>query len=238
MSTNRNFEEIMKELIREENELIMSEYEKSAIESSYIGQGKIDEKILKMAIEYDKKKKENKKKKIISVLSKVAVVMMICVVSAAFVFPESVEAFRVKIFDVFFNEDTGSASLKGENEVDYLGDWTEYYYPEYMPENYKMIGAERMGERSIMLFALENGEHPLKIESIPANSTVNVDTDSTSIEKIQIGYYEGMYAVDNEKENALITWVNENNILTVQGDISLDKTEYIKIAENLKYIEK
>ncbi len=238
MNTNKKFDDIMKEIIQEKNKSIMSEYEKIAEEAENTHSSAIDESIIKAVLEYNKKEKEQRKKKYFSILSKVAIFFITCIVSTSFIFPESVEAFRVKIFDILFNDEEGSVSLMGEEDKDLLSEWTEYYYPEYMMDNYSLIGAEKMGERSIMLFVSEDGNHQLKIESIPVNSTINIDTDDASIENVAIGYYEGIYAVDSENENVIITWMNENTILKVQGDTSIAKNEYIKIAENLKYIDK
>ena len=238
MSTNKKFDDIMREIIQAKNKSIMSEYEKIAEESENTPIGAIDENIIKAVIEYDKKEKSKKKKKYLSVFSRVAILLITCAVSVSFIFPESVEAFRVKMFNALFNDESGSISLSEEANNDLLSEWTKYYYPKYMLDNYNLVAAEKIGERSIMLFVSEDGKHQLKIESIPVNSTINIDTDNTNIENVAIGYYEGIYAVDSENENVMITFINENAIMKVQGDTSIDKDKYIKIAENLKYIDK
>ena len=34
-------------------------------------------------------------------------------------------------------------SLRGQTEIDMIGDWDEYYYPEYIPETYELVAAEK-----------------------------------------------------------------------------------------------
>lgn len=238
MNTNRNFEDIMKELLQEKNESIMNEYEKMTEKNESIYPNSIDEKILKAVMEYEKEEKAKKKKKLFSVLSKVAVFLIVCAVAVNYVFPEHVEAFKIKVMDVFFDDEAGAVNIKGEGEEALLEGWTEYYYPGYMLEKYSLAGAEKMGERCVMLFLSDDGEHQIKIESLPANSTVNINTDDASVEDVKVGYYKGIYVVDTENENAIITWMNDTNIFNVQGDTSVTKDEYIKIAASLKYIDR
>lgn len=236
MNTNRTFDDIMKELLQEKNESIMNEYENMIGKHENIFINSIDEKILKAVMEYEKEEKLKKKKRLFSVLSKVAVFLIACVVAVNYVFPEHVEAFKVKVMDVFFDDEAGAINLKGGGEKSLLEGWTEYYYPEYMLEKYCLTGAEKTGERCVMLFISEDGDHQIKIESIPANSTVSINTDDASVEDVKIGYYKGVYVVDTENENSIITWMNDTNIFNVQGDTSVTKDEYIKIAESLKYV--
>ncbi len=238
MSTNKNFEEIMKEILSEETQLIIDEYEKSIEDVEKDFPSGIDENILRMVIEYDNKQREKKKKQFVSVLSKVAVFAIVCVAATTFLFPEHVEAFRTRVFDMFFNDEAGSVSLRGENELDMIGDWTDYYYPEYMPEGYKLIGAEKMGEIYIMLYTSEDGEHQLNMQTMPDNSTISIDTDMSSIEDVKIGYHEGIYSVNEEYNKNIITWVSDKKIVYIQGDNTIHKDEYIKIAENVRYIER
>lgn len=161
-----------------------------------------------------------------------------CAFAIPFIAPKPVDAFRIKILDMFFNEKSGSVSLRGQTEIDMIGDWNEYYYPEYMMDNYSLIGAEKMGERSIMLFVSNDRKHELRIEELPPNSNISIDTDHTSIENVKIGYYEAVYAICKEADSVLLTWVNEKKIISIHGDASIDKREYINIAENLKYVER
>ena len=189
-------------------------------------------------IEYDKQRKEKRKKKYISILSKVAIFIIVCSVAIPFIAPKHAEAFRTKIFDMFFNEKSGSVSLRGQTEIDMLGDWDEYYYPEYIPETYELVAAEKVDESSTMLFISNDRKHELRIEELPQNSNISIDTDHTSIENVKIGYYDAVYAICKEADSALLTWVNEKKIISIHGDTSIDKQEYIKIAEKLKFVER
>ena len=164
--------------------------------------------------------------------------MIACIVSANFIFPESVNAFRTRILDMFFNENSGSVSLRGETEADMIGNWNEYYYPQYIPEGYKLLGAEKMGERIVMVFVSNNREHELKIEELPINSNVSIDTNYTNIKNVKINSYEGVLSTNEEYGNIILSWATDKKILSIHGDVSIENNEYIKIAENLNYIER
>lgn len=238
MNTNKNFEEKMRDILREENKAIMDEYEKVSAQMQEDISSKIDENVLKAVIEYDKQRKEKRKKKYISILSKVAIFIIVCSVAIPFIAPKHAEAFRTKILDMFFNEKSGSVSLRGQTEIDMIGDWDEYYYPEYIPETYELVAAEKVDESSTMLFISNDRKHELRIEELPVNSAISLDTDYTKVESIEIGYNEGQYAINEKYEYIIVTWRTENKIISLEGDTSINKQEYINIAENLIYVDK
>ena len=96
MNTNKNIEEIMRDILREENQAIMDEYEKVSAQMQGDIPAKIDENVLKAVIEYDKQQKGKRKKKYISVLSKVAIFIIVCAFAIPFIAPKPVDAFRIK----------------------------------------------------------------------------------------------------------------------------------------------
>ena len=238
MNTNKKFDDIMKEIIREKNKYIMSEYEKMAEEAENTHSSAIDENLIKAMIEYEKKDKERRKKKYFSILSKVAILLITCVVSANFIFPESVDAFKTKIFGKLFNEVNESLSLKNENEINIIDNWNDYYYPQYIPKDYEIVAAEKTDEGSIMLFLSHNKEHELRIEEILGESGINIDTTFTQILNISIRASEGQYAINEQDNYVLLAWPEDNRIIVIRGDMSLSQQEYIKIAENMKYLNK
>lgn len=236
--SNNCFENIMQEILKQENQEIMDSYEQKIADLEHEKEIKIDENILKMFIEYDNQKNKNKKKRYISILSKVAILILICSVSISFVLPEEVAAFRPKFFNILFNEDSGALQLRGQTEIDYIGEWYDYYYPQHMPTGYELLAAKKMGDRKVMLYAVQDSEHQLKIEQLPTNSTMSIDSDHIINEKIKIGHYEGIYSISEEYDYVMVTFLTENSIICINGDLSIDKDEYIKIAENFKYIER
>ena len=238
MSTNNNFEDIMREILREKNQAIMSEYEETTRCYNDEKSFSIDEKVIKKLIEYDKNEKQKRRKNILSILSKVAIIIIGCTITITFAFPDDVEAFRTKIISTFFNNHSGSVSLRGEQEIDMLKDCKNYYYPKYMLDGYELLGAEKMGERIVMVFVTEDRTHKLEVEQLPINSNVSVDTEHVNIDNVKINYYEGIYTKRKEHDYVVMTWASENKIISIYGDTSIAKEEYIKIAENFEFVER
>lgn len=238
MNTSKKFDEIMKEIVREENNAIMSAYEEKALKLEKKQECEIDERIVKAIIEYDKNKRYQRKKRYCSILSKIAIILIVCIVAVNFILPEPVEAFRTNVLGVFLNHNSGSVSIREELQADLLEDWDEFYYPEYVPNEYILLGAETAEQRSVMLFVSTDRSHKLEIEQLSVDGNISIDVDNTVIEKINVGYYEGIYAISESFNYSILTWSTENKLISICGDNSITKEEYIKIAESFEFVKR
>lgn len=196
-----------------------------------------DEELLMKADMYDKKEKERRKQRIISFMVKAVAVLVVCITTVQFIFPEPVEAFRVKCFELLFNDTQGSAQFKEDVNSEILDGWEMFYYPEYVPESYYLMGAEKLEESSIILFVsdVKNGE--FRIQELPLDTLTSVDTETMDLEEVKMGVYEGMYFSDEENDYQMITWMTDSRMIMLSGSLNIEKQEFIKIGKNLKLVE-
>ena len=67
------------------------------------------------------------------------------------------EAFRIKVFSFFSNDSDGSVTIRSE-ENQLLAGWEDYWYPEYMPDGFELVGAEEDDMGKYMLFESDNSD--------------------------------------------------------------------------------
>lgn len=193
--------------------------------------------ILNMAREYDKmqakKRTLQQRKKFVQI----AAMIMVCFVSLSAITLETSDAFRARFYQIFSNEDEGSAALLSQDEYDLIGDWKDYWYPTYLPEGFVLEAAEKNESEKIMLFVSETGRE-IRIFERSLEAATSVDIDYTSIEDIKIGYHNGCLLANEEYSFLSIYWLMEDRQICIEMT-GLDNEEMlIEIAENMKYRER
>ncbi len=196
-----------------------------------------DLEILALAKEYDKKNGRNHRKQGKNRLLHVAALVTICFVSISAITLESSDALRLRIYRIFSNEEDGSVTLSIQGEDDYIGDWQDYWYPEYLPEGITMEAAEKSETEKIMLFSSEDGIEICILEC-PLDTVTAVDTDYSVMEEIKAGYYRGYLLVDEEHNFSKAFLPVEDRQICVEATGLTDRDGMIKIVQNLKYRKK
>lgn len=223
------------ELLRE---IAVEEQEKYFEKANHIDEEypiHLDKEFLKTAMEYDEK--QRKKKKMYSALSKVAIILLGLVLSFEIVLPEKASAFHAKVFELIFNDMAGSVSLNNENEYDLIGNWSDYYYPDYMSDGYVLTAAEKQEFESVLLYENAENNTTIRIMDQPLDFSFNVDTDSTEMSNVKVGIYDGNLFVGIDYDGLLLTWVQDNSRIIITTTKDLSKEEIVRIGENLKYIK-
>lgn len=195
-----------------------------------------DPTFLEFAREYDKKNaKKDNAQKYRKPLQVVAAVLICFVVVFSLTLEES-EAFRVRIYNLLFNDKSGSVTLLTSEDSDLIGGWKDYWYPTYKPDGMELIAAENDGERKIQLYSSDDRNREVRIMEVPLEDKWDVDTDTNSIETIEIGIYSGYLFEDSENNHIKLFWMTEDRqiILFTTGLISKEEAE--DMARGLKYI--
>ena len=194
----------------------------------------MDKDILKLCMDYDKKQRE--KKKLYSVLSKVAVIMLVSIMSFEIFMPETAEAFHTKIFSLIFDDKSGSVSLNNESEHEMIGDWTDYYYPEYVPEGFALSDARKREFDSILLYENTDKTATIRILEESLETSMSVDTETTDMIKVSVGIYEGYIFSGVEYDEIMLTWIQNDRRIIISTTKALSNEVIIKIGESLKYV--
>ena len=194
----------------------------------------IDREILKICMEYDEK--QHKKKKIYSVLSKVGIVTFAIILSFEIFMPETAEAFHTKIFNLIFDDISGSVSLNSENEYEMIGDWTDYHYPEYIPQGFMLSDAHKREFDTILLYENTDKTATIRIMEESLETSMSVDIDTTEIHQVEVGIYEGCLFIGTDYESIMLTWIQNDRRIIISTSKDLASEEIVKIGENMKYI--
>lgn len=194
----------------------------------------IDKDILKICMEYDQK--QYRKKKLYSIVSKVAVTALVAFLSFEIFMPETAQAFHTRLFSLIFDDESGSVSLNSESEREMIGEWTDYHFPEYLPEGYYLTAAQKRENDSILLYENINKSNSIRIIEETMQTSLSFDIDSTEVIEVQIGIYEGFLIRGIDYEGLMLVWIQEDTRITISTTQALTDKEIIKIGENLKYI--
>lgn len=215
----------------------IDEYKKKVEESPLSSSDTPDEEILSMLKNKDKSRVKAKKYQKLNKLTRAAAVFLISFVVVGAIGVGTSEAFRVKVFSIFKNDDTGSVTMINENEEELLAGWSDYWYPEYMPEGFILDGAEADEIEKAMHFSLVNGDAEIIISAKNSdNRVIEHNIEDTEMEEVNIGYYKGYMFTDKLYNTCDVIWQTDETLIVIFAINYTDKGQILKIAENLKYI--
>lgn len=197
---------------------------------------KPDPEILRMAREYDQKRAKARKKKIITRVMRTAAVFVLCIATMFTFALETSDAFRVRVYQLFRDEEQGGVTLYSQDEYDMIGDWEDYWYPTYMPEGFVIKASEMEKNESTMLFCSEDGIE-IRIREYSKDTDISMDTDHTSMKEVQVRYYKGYLFTSDDGLYMSVYWVTDDRQLSVQMDGLQDEELILQIAEEMEYRE-
>lgn len=192
-----------------------------------------DPKILLQAREYDRTHVKRKRNHWIATTKHVAMLLLICFVTVSALSLESSSALRSRVFHLFF-EDEGSATFFGKDEYELIGEWTDYWHPNYLPEGFILKGADRSESEKIMLFTSKDGDE-IRILERSLDAVLTIDTDSTALEEVRIKHYYGYLFSDKECDFMEIYWLTDDRQISIEMKGKTNKETLLKVAENLEY---
>ena len=198
---------------------------------------KPDEKILAMLRQKDRERAAARRRKKIDKAVRIAAIFLISIVMVGAIGMGTSEAFRIKVFSFFSNDGDGSVTIRSE-ETQLLAGWEDYWYPEYMPEGFELVGAEQdIFDKTMAFESIREGEYLVIDVSSNENFVIDQDTEHTVIEEIKIGHYQGYIAISTSDNSCRLVWQTEDHLIDIHADNYQNREELIKIAENMKYIK-
>lgn len=159
------------------------------------------------------------------------IIVTICVGSACIM---SVDAWRVKIFNIVFEITDGGRSVK-YNNPDSDSDLNKKLdinladkVPEYVPKGYTVLEIKQIGTKYAILYKNEDGDY-LQFETSDAEIT-SFDIYSEYDEKIDISGVSGYYA--SKGGVSVLIWDENGIVFKLTGLIG--KEELLKIANSVE----
>lgn len=162
-----------------------------------------------------------------------AAAVLICTTITAGMTMNVSEGFRKKVFRIFNYEQEGAVELRADEE-DLIGDWSDYWYPTYLPEGYKLAAAEEIDH--FMLFQNEKKEN-FRVFEEELNAITTVDTDTTQRKTVKVGTHEGFLLCDSEEEGCKAIWTTDSCCVNIYFDSIQEQNEIIKILNNMKFVD-
>ena len=161
------------------------------------------------------------------VYAKRACVLIIAVVVVAGASVMSVDAWRIKLFNMLTNKSETNTEIKFQNEGEnkYVSDEITL---NYLPVGFQLLEDNKLAAEIYLSFT--NREQVIQIVCRPIQSTVKLDTEDADSKSIKINESDAILTQKNGVYS--IIWSDGLYSYSVTGDITED--ELIKIARNVE----
>lgn len=231
---------LTEDLLREAAEAISRQYaaEMDAMENDPAEvPEELDRKILQMAREYDAKHRQEIWKKRSRTALRTAAVFVAFVLGIGAIGMSTSEAFRMRIFSMFENRNDGAVAFRDDAAYELLKDWTDYWYPEYLPEGYYLLTAEKNDDFDKIILFKSTDDNEIRIYETNSGGMPEIDKDTNLYEEIYINSETAYLFSDIEQQNYHLLWQTEDRIFRITFSNFDEKEEIIRTADSLKYIK-
>jgi len=139
---------------------------------------------------------------------------------------EPVVNFIIEVYEkastIIFTRDDPTASVPSVIE--------EAYLPACLPEGYELVSEDKYPRMLEYIYSDENGNDLQFKQAIFDGTQMNLDSEGTVSESIQINGITGIYFSNKGKH--ILTW--NNGIYVFHLESAIEKDELIKVAESLE----
>ncbi len=187
--------------------------------------------------EQNKNKKKERNKRLVK-YGKICACLLAAVLLSGAILMTNVEAFRSKVFEIFFNEQPDYIDFK-QIEIPYdkngiiPSDWNGFWYPKQLPDGFVLADFTKNGQAIDLIFKNEDNKMIFFSQSPTDDLNLLVDNSEQNPEKIEINSGTA-YWTSIEGSN-LLMWGKGEAFFLLQSD--LPKEDMIQIAENITYLK-
>lgn len=215
--------------ICEETDRLLEEYKDLEVPDS------LDQWFIQFNKAFERKKRNQRiRSRALKISKRVAAVLIIVSIAGSIV-TMSVEAFRVRFFNMVI-ETSEKFSLVTQQEggdvddaIDVPVDWMEFYYPSYLPEGYVIERAEMLNDTKYMYFNNSEGQNMRFIQG-NMSSQSQIDTQDGRLLEVDINGNDGLIAT---KEGiSILIWSDDGTSFSIQGNV--EQSILLEIAEGIK----
>lgn len=228
-----------------ENMLIeFAEYIDSEIEKDILNHQKIDveisedfdKRMLAEARKIDREINKSYRHEFWKKISRIAAVLLICIISMGTLGVVTSEALRYKIINIFTDNQTGSVSIDNSDEEELVKGWNHYWYPTKLPEGFHIETTEESDH--FIVFYNNETKDEFYIYEQDKDSSLSIDTDSSHGELIKVGYSQGYLFQLDDNQSFGVTWFTDNLLIIMCFEGNWNKEKIMDIIEHLDYIVK
>lgn len=182
-----------------------------------------------------RKREKRNKFKIDSIIKKIAIFLIILALGA-FITTMSVEAYRIRFFNIITEIKDKYTDIDIEREVEHSKENDilkgEYFYPSHIPEGYKQSDIKANENLSLIYFKNKN-EEVIEFLQTDLDPNFQVDTEDADTEEISVNNSKGLLVIKDDIKTLL--WFTESNTFYITG--KLNEKEIILMAENIELIK-
>lgn len=180
-----------------------------------------------------KNRRKNNLKKMIQYTRKIGqkiAIFIIILLTTGTILTCTVEAFRTKIFNFFMEKHEKYTNIQIDEVRENIipSNWSNYYYPKYLPEGFRVESTEMLNDEKIIEF-INDDKFILMIQS-PNGSHYQVDTEQSENEQININGNKGLLIEKGER--IIIIWHNEEYSFSFTSNIT--RTELVQFIKSLE----
>ena len=188
--------------------------------------------------EQNKRKRKERNQKLIK-YGKICACFLAAVFISGAILISNVEAFRSKVFEIFFHEQSNYIDFK-QIEIPYdkngiiPADWTGFWYPRQLPDGFVLADFTKNGQAIDLIF--KNEDNGIIIFSQSPMDDLNLLVDNTEQDPEKIEIDSGTAYWTSIEGSNLLMWNQGEAFFLIQSE--LPKEDMIQIAENITYLKK
>lgn len=188
--------------------------------------------------EQNKRKNKERNKRLIK-YGRICACLLAAVLLSGVILMTNVEAFRSKVFEIFFNEQQDYIDFK-QIEIPYdtnaiiPSDWNGFWYPKQLPDGFVLADFTKNGQAIDLIFKNIDSKMIFFSQSPTDDLNLLVDNSEQDPEKIEIA--SGMAYWTSIEGSNLLMWNKGEAFFLIQSE--LNKEDMIQIAENITYLKK
>jgi hypothetical protein len=180
-----------------------------------------------------KEKNQVIRRSVLKLGKKIAAVLIVISIAGSIV-TMSVEAFRVRFFNLII-ETSQKFSLVSQEEVgetqvvyEVPSEWGTYYYPEFLPEGYDLNSTRALNDTKIMIFS--NGtNHDIVFSQGTLSGKSQIDSENGKVIEVDINGDNGVLSIKDDIK--ILNWSNNEMSFNIQGNV--EESVLLAIAERI-----
>lgn len=198
----------------------------------------VDQWFMAYLKEQKTKEKKAQTRKQLSAVSKWVALFLVVLTGGLAVTTSSVEAFKIKLFNMVSEITSQYTSLQfvEEDKMDTKAveiTWHNYLYPNYLPEGFKLTEVQEFGNTKLTYFE-DGAKKRIEFSQSEDSAAFQIDTEQAQSKKVTINGNEG-WLVDKDGFTTLV-WKQGDLVLYLIANLSDE--ELLKVAESIKWVEK
>ena len=161
-----------------------------------------------------------------------AAIFLVILIASLAVLTVSVEAFRMKFFNLFIEKTETHTTVKVEEEIDVILDeelWQNTYWLTHLPDGYQFSSKEIFNETKLQLYTSLD-DRLITFAQGEIGAVFQLDTESANMEEVDINGHKGM--VSEKSSMSILFWSNEESSFYLTGDLEVKML--IEMAEKIE----